>query len=113
MLTLTTPQFALHDGCCGTTRTLVAAGDLDLSVAARFGAAVTTALDSGAETVVLDLGDLGFIDSAGIHALLRANRRAANGGTARLIIRPGSDRVQRVFELCGVAAVLPFVEASA
>jgi anti-sigma B factor antagonist len=111
MLALTTPHFALHESCCGTTRTVVAAGELDLSVAAGFDTAVTSALDSGAETVVVDLGDLAFIDSAGVHALLRAHRRAARG-TVRLIIRPAADRVQRVFEVCGVTGVLPFTEAS-
>jgi anti-sigma B factor antagonist len=113
MLDLTRPSaeplFAVHDASCGTTRTVVAAGELDLSVAARFDAAVTSALESGAETVVVDLADLTFIDSSGVHVLLRAHRRAL-GGTVRLIILPAADNVQHVFEMCGLHTVLPFGE---
>jgi anti-sigma B factor antagonist len=54
----------------------------------------------GATAIVVDLRDLGFIDSSGLHAFVRARTDAqANGHRLHLV---GASRAaQRVFELTG------------
>jgi anti-sigma B factor antagonist len=52
----------------------------------------------GAATILLDLRDLTFIDSAGLHELLRANQRADTNGRRFLVVgaRPTA---RRLFEI--------------
>ena len=57
--------------------------------------------------LVLDLRRLSFIDSTGLHVLIRANRRAKEG---QLRLLRGSRRIHRVFELTGTDKRLPFAD---
>ena len=66
------------------------------------------ALGDGYETVVLDLSETTFLDSTGVRLVLDANARARAGST-RLVLLPGPPQVQRVFEVCGLNDMLPFV----
>jgi anti-anti-sigma factor len=52
------------------------AGELDFGAASAVGAAVEELLDAGFGRVVVDLSALSFLDSAGIHTLLSAQRSA-------------------------------------
>ena len=82
-------------------------GELDLASRPAFEDGVTEALDSGCR-ILLDLSDVSFIDSTGLAAIIRAARRAEKLG-AELEIAPGlSPQPQRLFELTGVSAHLPF-----
>jgi anti-anti-sigma factor len=60
-----------------------------------------------ADEVVVDLAGLDFIDSTGIRTLLEAHQAARRDGVT-LRILPGSDAVQRVFEMTGLLDELPF-----
>jgi anti-anti-sigma factor len=55
--------------------------------------------------VVLDLGEVTFMDSTGLTTLMDAHRAAENDGWA-FEIRRASPAVQRVFDLAGVARLL-------
>ncbi|MET7397446.1 STAS domain-containing protein [Dactylosporangium sp. NPDC005572] len=57
----------------GDTLTVRVAGDLDLATADELTRAVAAA-GEGHEEIVVDLADLGFIDSAGINVLLKGRR---------------------------------------
>jgi anti-anti-sigma factor len=102
------PLFDVHVSACGTTWTVVVAGEIDVAVADQFEAAIATAIGEASETVVIDLTALDFIDSSGIHALVRA-RDHADARRRRLVIVPAAERVQNVFRICGLDTVLPFV----
>ena len=65
---------------------------------------------NGAEKLVLDLSDLDFIDSMGIHFVVTAHERARQEGKAFTIVR-GGPQVSRVFQLVGLDDVLPFADA--
>jgi anti-anti-sigma factor len=106
------PLFEVRVDARGTTWTVVVTGELDLAVADRFDAAIGAAIAEAAETVVIDLSALDFVDSTGIHALLRAHREAG-ARDLRLVIIPASERVQRLFRICAVDSVLPFVPVAA
>ena len=86
---------------------LVLGGDLDM--AARFQAeqALDELLATPLEQLVVDLGEVTFVDSTGMGLVLEVNDRARSEGFRLRLLR-GPDEVQRVFELAGVADVLPF-----
>jgi anti-sigma B factor antagonist len=67
-------------------------------------------LEAEAETLVIDLRGLLFMDSAGLGRLLAARRRAARAGR-RLVIVRGSRTVDRVMMLAGLQDVFETVNA--
>lgn len=83
------------------------AGELDLVSVPAFEASLRTLDLSRRRRAVLDLRRLAFIDGAGLHSLLDLHAECLNVSTALSII-PGPRSVQRVFELTGVDALLPF-----
>ena len=66
---------------------------------------------NGASKIVLDLSELEFIDSMGIHFVVTAHQRAQREGRTFTIV-PGGPPVTRVFELVGLAEALPFADAA-
>jgi anti-anti-sigma factor len=56
---------------------------------------------------VVDLAGLRFIDSTGLRTLIQAHVRAEREGQ-ELVLVPGPDSVQRVFELTRTVDVLRF-----
>ena len=96
----------LEDG-----RLIRAAGEVDLSTAA----ALRRELDAAsmeADTVLLDLSDVTFIDSTGLHLLLDASHRSAGTDWSFFIVRP-SEAVRRLIELSGTAELLRLADPTA
>jgi anti-sigma B factor antagonist len=91
------------------TVTLELHGELDLASTERFELAAAELVDSRRGRVVIDLRGLTFIDSSGIRGMLRVQARLPSA--ARLELVPGPPAVQRVFELTGLIAALPFRDA--
>jgi anti-anti-sigma factor len=85
------------------------AGELDLS-GREIADDALRAVD-GASEVVLDLSELEFIDSMGIHFVVLAYERAQRAGYTLTIV-PGGPQVTRVFSLVGLDGVLPFADAA-
>ncbi|MFI6877760.1 STAS domain-containing protein [Streptomyces sp. NPDC050400] len=80
-------------------------GDLDYETAPRLLESVA-ALDAPAgTTVTLDLSGVGFFDSGGINALLRA-RTSLRNRDADLTVRRLSPVVERIFRITGLDTVL-------
>jgi anti-sigma B factor antagonist len=75
-------------------------GELDMSTVPELDHHLGVCQADGATAIVVDLRDLGFVDSSGLHAFVRARTDAqANGHRLRLI---GASRAaQRLFELTG------------
>lgn len=73
-------------------------GEVDLLTAARLASGLDDEIRHGDRDVVVDLRDVEFIDSAGLHVLLGAQRRLARQGRDLGIICPPGP-VLRVFEL--------------
>jgi anti-sigma B factor antagonist len=85
-------------------------GEMDLSVIGRVDREVRRAEDGNAARIVLDLGELEFLDASGIRLLLHlSDRSRSNGGRLR-ITRARYPQVRRVIELTGVGDRLPFVD---
>jgi anti-anti-sigma factor len=82
-------------------------GELDLASARRMEEHFAAIDQQGPARVVIDLGGLAFIDSSGLRVLLLADARARDQGY-ELVLLPGQEPVQRVFEMTGALDVLRF-----
>lgn len=82
-------------------------GELDLASARRMEEHFASIDEQAPSRVVIDLGELAFIDSSGLRVLLLADARARERGY-ELVLRPGRESVQRVFEMTGALDMLRF-----
>jgi len=86
-----------RDGTVG----IAVRGELDMSAAPDLAEAIAGAR-TGADTLVLDLSRVTFLDSSAIGALVAAGRDVLEAG-GRLQIGPRSEIVSRVLEITGLA----------
>ena len=93
----------------GATSTIELEGEWDLAQQTASTDAIARVLDRRPACLVLDLSQLSFIDSSGVHVVITAHRRCAAQAT-HLVIIPGPRAVQRVFEVCGLTGSLPFAD---
>lgn len=75
-------------------------GEVDLATAGEMEGPLLELLDSGFETVVVDLREVSFLDSSGIGVLSSSHQYAQDRG-ARLAIVVGTSRSREVLELSG------------
>jgi anti-anti-sigma factor len=80
---------------------LAVSGELDMAVAGEFRELATSALDPTRE-VVLDIGDLAFIDSAGLRSIVRLSEDVCPFG---IVLRSPRDNVLRVLEMLRIENV--------
>lgn len=84
---------------------VVPRGELDLATCGTLDAQLDELWGSGWEDVVVDLRQLDFMDSSGLHVLIKHHRRAA-GTRVRFSIIDGAESVSRLLQLTGVDAML-------
>lgn len=91
---------SFEDG--GSVLTVICRGELDLTTEQQLVERVTQAVQAtSASAVVVDLGDVTFMDSSGLRALL-ACREHATGHGRTFAIGSCSDPVRRLLEVAGV-----------
>ena len=80
-------------------------GELDLATAPYLAIQLEPFQSNGVSAIVLDLGEVTFIDSSGLHALVRASKRAKANGKPLILIgtRPSA---RRVIEITGTDFLL-------
>lgn len=88
---------------------VVVAGDLDLATADALEQEVRTLRRAGFERVLIDLRDVGFLDSTGLRVLLALRNDAKRDGS-QLAVVPGPREVQRVFELTATRGLFDWRE---
>jgi anti-sigma B factor antagonist len=80
--------------------------EIDITNADGLRAALLESAGHGTGTLVVDMTRTRFCDTAGLHALVAARKRAlAEGGEVALVI-PGA-AVQRIFAITGLDHVFP------
>ena len=85
---------------------VAAPAEIDVTNAAGLRAALDQAAGNGPGTLVVDLTRTRFCDSAGMHALVDAHKRArAEGGQVLLAVSGAA--VPRILEITGIDRVLP------
>ena len=82
----------------GSDGAIVVHGDIDVAGGPILDAAIVERESSG--PVVIDLGDVFFIDSSGLRSLLGASRRARDRGSNVTLRHVGSE-VRRLLEITG------------
>lgn len=103
------PLYIEHDRLPDGTIRLALVGELDLATMDL----LEQDLDQATATekrLVLDLRRLQFIDSSGLHALLRIDRRLTEAGGKLTIVR-GPRAVERLFRLTGLDTRLRMVDS--
>lgn len=87
--------------------TLTLRGELDLASARQLEKSLAAIDEQAPARITIDLRGLAFIDSSGLRTLLLADTRAREHGY-ELVLIPGQEPVQRVFEMTGALDVLSF-----
>jgi anti-anti-sigma factor len=85
---------------------LALAGELDLASAGQLDTAVAELCADGAKRIVLELGELEFMDSTGLRAVLVGAELCEVSG-CELLIGRASRQVERLFQVSGVGERLP------
>ena len=100
-------SLALRSHREGDAHVIELIGELDLDGAPRLEEEFKRVEASDVASIVVDLGQLEFIDSTGIRLLVMAADRSPEG---RLTLLRGPRQVHRVFEITDLADRLPFVD---
>jgi anti-anti-sigma factor len=101
-------QLLLHRAG-GDALVLALRGEVDMATAGMVKQAATKAItDDGYRRLVLDLSQVSFMDSSGLHAIVDAQRAMqAAGGQVKVV--NGSPSLARIFELTGLNRLLTVV----
>jgi anti-anti-sigma factor len=86
-------------------------GEVDIDTVGRIREQLEHTTAAGARHVVLDLGGVTFVDSSGLHLVLEADAASRAEGW-EFGLTGGPADVQRVFDLTGSRARLPFLTSS-
>jgi stage II sporulation protein AA (anti-sigma F factor antagonist) len=103
-------DFAVQTHITGRTALLTVSGELDLVSRPMLEHSIDQLLESDPELVIVDLRGLDFMDSTGLHVLVRAHNDAQEAGRRFALVR-GREPVQRLFDLTGVSDSLTVVES--
>jgi anti-anti-sigma factor len=98
------PQLELSVERRGSARRIAACGELDLATGGRLERVL---LDAARLDIELDLGEVTFIDSAGVRVLINAANGCRERGTI-LRLEPVSAAVQRVLDMLRANDILSF-----
>jgi anti-sigma B factor antagonist len=103
-------EFRVETQTTGRLTLLTVTGELDLVSSPVLERELERAYASDRELILLDLRRLEFMDSTGLHLLVKAQQRAEEAGR-RLTLTKGGEQVQRLLDLTGVADVVKIVES--
>jgi anti-sigma B factor antagonist len=84
---------------------VLVAGELDLATVGEVRDQIAALLDAGWRDVLIDLRELTFMDTSGVHALLDADQRARAEGV-RLAVVVGSGPVRELLRITATDQIL-------
>jgi anti-anti-sigma factor len=97
----------VEDSIVAGRRTLTLSGELDLAFAPELEGMIQRACQDSTHAITLDLSALSFIDSCGLCSILSVKTLCEQSAHEFALVA-GQPQVHRVFELTGLADVLPF-----
>jgi len=100
---VTGTSMAIEARTGATGDVLVVRGELDLTNACELADALS---GTTSQTVVLDLGELAFLDSAGMRTIDQQHRRLTAEGRRLLIVAPADSRAAWTFRVAGFSDTL-------
>ena len=90
----------------GETHVIRAGGYVDFDVAPQLKRRIIQRIDAGDRLIVIDLSDVGFIDSTAIGVLVGALKRLRETG-GMLAVVCADDNVRGIFEVVGLDNLIP------
>jgi anti-sigma B factor antagonist len=102
-------QFQVEVNRNGAAAVVAVGGELDLASGPELEAQLDQLTGPDLQRVVIDLRRLDFMDSTGLSILVRAHQRLAGEGCEMGLVK-GSQQVQRLLDLTGVAERLRLVD---
>jgi anti-anti-sigma factor len=103
-------NFVIHDAAEGDGfRRAELVGSLDSHTVVVFEKSVQDLVEGGTGTVLLDLGNLTYISSAGISALMGLKYKLQQREGELVLLKP-TDKVLRVFKMLGFTSIFRIVE---
>jgi anti-sigma B factor antagonist len=107
---MTQVGMALDVDSAGDAPVLIVHGEVDMSTAPILGDGLRQLLGSGHQTVIVDLDDVGFLDSTGLGALVSARTEAVSaGGGLPLVCRHG--RIRKLLVITGLDGLFDFYDS--
>jgi stage II sporulation protein AA (anti-sigma F factor antagonist) len=103
-------RFAVHSERSDAEHRVQVFGEIDLAVTDVVDSEMRRVEATDAETILLDLDQLEFLDASGIRLLMDLDARSNDNGDRLRIIPASAPQVRRVLELTGVSDLLPFVD---
>lgn len=103
-------DFRVFTHTTGRVTTVTVTGELDLLSSPALEAELERATGSDCDAIVVDLRTLEFMDSTGLHVLVKGHQRAHESGRAFAVTR-GSEQVDRLLALTGVADEMRIVDS--
>jgi anti-sigma B factor antagonist len=77
-------------------------GEVDVASSPQLRTELISLIDRDAQSIVLDLGEMSFIDSSGLGVLVGALKRLREHNGRAIVLRGMQDPVRRVFEITGL-----------
>jgi anti-sigma B factor antagonist len=99
--------FGVDAAAVGDAPGIAVRGEVDINAVELLEAAVDAAIRDSAGAFVIDLSEVDFIDSSGLHVLLRARALLGREDRALAVVCPFGP-VRRVFELSGTSELFAF-----
>ena len=99
------PQFTVRSTSQNGVASIALQGDLDIATLPELEAHLAPFQDDGVAAIMLDMRELTFIDTTGLHAIDRASQRAKGSGQQMILVgtRPSA---RRLFEITGIDHLL-------
>jgi len=95
----------------GTACTIALSGEVDVYTSPQLKQTIVEAIDAGCVNIVVDLENVGFIDSSGLGVLVSGLRRVKERqGTLRLVCT--HDGILKIFRITGLDKVFPLFSSS-
>lgn len=95
-----TVEFGVESATSGPTITV--AGEVDIQTSPILEERLVSVLDQGQSSVVVDLGQVTFLDSTGLSVLIAGLKRCQTAGGTLRVVAP-QPNVRRVFDITGLA----------
>ena len=105
-------DFRVETHTTGRVTTLTVGGELDLLSSPALEQELERAHASDCDVILIDLRELEFMDSTGLHVLVKAHQREHDSGRS-LVLTKGGEQVQRLLDLTGVAELIKIVDSPA
>ena len=97
--------FLIQDDRRNGVARLALRGELDLGTAPKLHEHLMLVEQDGVQAVLLDLRDLTFVDSTGLHTFLKAKSRAADNGH-RFALVGANDQLRRILQVTATQEIL-------